>query len=212
MNIFIACDGIYYNDWGLNCLRSIKFHVPWINLTAHIVNPLEKNELEGVKYFYEEKQFDNDTSKIAYYQAVRFLKCFEYFPNNELVMTIDVDTVLMRPFSESEFIDLCNKISVQRHQKDIRWMAGLVTYGCEQDFRKQFKKELESIPLEDWTYGLDQDILEKLSNTYSYHKLAVGDWMSFGRGRGTFLTLKGDQKTSPGYLNNYKESLKQVTN
>jgi hypothetical protein len=33
----------------------------------------------------------------------------------------------------------------------------------------------------------------------------VGDWMSFGRGGGTFLTLKGDQKTSLGYINEYKK-------
>lgn len=210
MNIFIACDGVYYDQWGLNCLKTIQFHAPWIKLTAHIVNPISKNELDGVTYHYEDRDFINESSKIGYYQAVRFLKCYEYFPNNEMVMTIDSDTVLMKPFTEEEFKDICRIVSVQRHQKDIRWMAGLVTYGTENTFRQRLQQELLSLPIEEWDYGWDQDVLDRLSHEFQYKKLMVGEWMSFGRGRGIFLTLKGDQKTSEGYLNNYNEGLKKI--
>ncbi len=210
MNIFIACDGNYYDQWGLNCLKTIQFHAPWVKLTAHVVNPNSKNELDGVTYHYEDRSFSNDQSKIGYYQAVRFLKCYEYFPNNELVMTIDSDTVLMKPFTEKEFKDVCNEISVQRHQKDIRWMAGLVTYGRDNSFRKKLQQELLSRPIDEWTYGWDQDVLDILSQEFQFKKLMVGEWMSFGRGRGIFLTLKGDQKTSEGYLNNYNEGLNRL--
>jgi hypothetical protein len=207
MNIFIACDGIYYEQWGMNCLKTIRYHVPWINLTAHIVNPVSKFELDNVTYHYEERSFVSEASRISYYQAVRFLKCYDYFPNDELVMTIDCDTVLMKPFTQKEFIKLCRNISVQRHQKDIRWMAGLVTYGSDSLFKQRLQQELLSRNIDDWSYGWDQDVLDKLSNEFAYNKLMVGEWMSFGRGRGIFLTLKGDQKTSEGYLNNYKEGL-----
>lgn len=210
MNIFIACDGIYYNQWGLNCLKTIKFHTPWIKLTAHVVNPIGKDELDGVTYYYEEKQFVNESSKIGYYQAVRFLKCFDYFPNNELVMTIDSDSVLMKSFSEEDFTAICAVVSVQRHQKNIRWMAGLVTYGITNDFRMRFKQELLALDIDEWYYGWDQEVLLKLSNEFKFKKLMVGEWMSFGRGSGTFLTLKGDQKTSQGYLDNYKQGLRPL--
>jgi len=210
MNIFIACDGTYYDRWGLNCLKTIQFHVPWIKLTVHIVNPISKNELDGVTYYYEDRNFINESSKIGYYQAVRFLKCYEYFPNNETVMTIDSDTVLTTSFTEKEFEGVCREISVQRHQKDIRWMAGLVTYGTDNHFRQRLQQELLSRPIEEWTYGWDQDVLDNLSHEFRYKKLMVGEWMSFGRGRGIFLTLKGDQKTSEGYLNNYNEGLKKI--
>jgi hypothetical protein len=210
MNIFIACDGVYYDQWGINCLKTIQFHAPWIKLTVHIVNSISKNELDGVTYYYEDRSFVNESSKIGYYQAVRFLKCYEYFPNNELVMTIDSDTVLMKSFAEKEFEDICNVISVQRHQKDIRWMAGLVTYGRDNDFRQRIQQELLTRPIDEWTYGWDQDVLDKLSHEFHFKKLMVGDWMSFGRGRGIFLTLKGDQKVSEGYLNNYNEGLKRL--
>jgi hypothetical protein len=210
MNIFIACDGAYYDRWGLNCLKTIQFHVPWIKLTVHIVNPISKNELDGVTYYYEDRNFINESSKVGYYQAVRFLKCYEYFPNNETVMTIDSDTVLTTSFTEKEFEGVCREISVQRHQKDIRWMAGLVTYGTDNHFRQRLQQELLSRPIEEWTYGWDQDVLDNLSHEFRYKKLMVGEWMSFGRGRGIFLTLKGDQKTSEGYLNNYNEGLKKI--
>ncbi len=209
MNIFIACDGLYYTQWGINCLRSIQHHVPWIKLTAHIVNPTDVNELPGVRYFYEEQLFENDSSKISYYQAVRFVKCAEYFANNELVMSIDCDTVLMRSFSPQEFQKITEIVSVQRHQKDKRWMAGLVTYGTN-NFRQRFREELLKEPFNTWIYGKDQDVLEVLNKEFEYNKLMVGDWMSFGRGGGTFLTLKGDQKTSEGYLNNYKQGLQNI--
>lgn len=209
MNIFIACDGLYYDKWGINCLKSIKFHVPWINLTAHIVNPQETVEIEGIRYFYENIDFKNDSSKISYYQAVRFLKCADYFDNNDLVMSIDCDTVLMRSFTKKEFQRVCEIVSVQRHQKDKRWMAGLVTYG-RNNFKQRFKEELLSRPVDSWLAGWDQDVLETLNKEFTYNKLMVGDWMSFGRGKGIFLTLKGDQKTSEGYLNNYQEGLKIV--
>jgi len=210
MNIFIACDGIYYDQWGINCLKTIQHHVPWINLTAHIVNPVSKLKLDNVTYHYEERSFATEASRIGYYQAVRFLKCYDYFSNDELVMTIDCDTILMKPFTQKEFTNLCRNISVQRHQKDIRWMAGLVTYGTDSLFKQRLQQELLSRNIDDWSYGWDQDVLDKLSNEFTYNKLMVGEWMSFGRGRGTFLTLKGDQKISQGYLNNYNEGLSRT--
>ena len=66
------------------------------------------------------------------------------------------------------------------------------------------------MPLENWKYGWDQDILNMLDNTYHYKRLNVGDWMSFGRGSGIFLTLKGDQKIAESYLEIYNGILKNV--
>jgi hypothetical protein len=49
-----------------------------------------------------------------------------------------------------------------------------------------------------------------LDDQYHYNRLNVGEWMSFGRGGGIFLTLKGDQKIAEGYLEIYKGILKNV--
>jgi hypothetical protein len=212
MNILFSCDENYYNIWGINLIKSINFYNPWIKITCIFVGNDNIDKIDKVDYVFDDINLLELKDPIAYFQAVRFLKCSEIFSNNELVMSIDCDTLCTEKFNEKEFIDVCNNIYVQRHQKDKRWMAGLVTYGADNNFRNRFKEKLLEIPIENWPWGHDQTVLNKLSEEFDYNKLFVGDWMSFGRGRGTFLTLKGDQKTSPGYLNNYNESLKQVTN
>lgn len=211
-NILLACDSSYYDAWAINCAKSIQRYTPWISIHIVIVNPLKNYEkISKVNYYEEHIEFPNDSCKVAYYQAVRFLKCAELFPNNELVMSIDCDTLCTRSFSEDEFKSITSTIYVQRHQKNIRWMAGLVTYGNNPKFRNEFREQLLKQPLEKWSYGWDQDVLNSLDSTYHYKKLNVGEWMSFGRGSGIFLTLKGDQKTSEGYLDIYQNILKNVT-
>lgn len=207
-NILLACDSLYYNQWTKNCIKSIQHFVPWINITVIIVNPENIETISNVRYVYDYVDFKSKNSKVPYYQAVRFLKCAEIFPNDELVMSIDCDTLCTRSFSEADFKLITSSIHVQRHQKNIRWMAGLVTYGDNSKFRNDFRTELLKLPLDLWPYGWDQDVLNSLDSVYHYKKLSVGEWMSFGRGGGTFLTLKGDQKISEGYLDIYHNILK----
>lgn len=204
-NILLACDTSYYNQWTKNCIKSIKHFVPWVDITVIVVNPYKIEQLPDIKYVFDYVDFKNNSSKIPYYQAVRFLKCAEIFPDNSFVMSIDCDTVLTQKFSKEDFVSVCESIHVQRHQKDKRWMAGLVTFGNSIDFRNRIKEKLLSIPIEDWKYGWDQEVLKSLSDEFIFKKLMVGDWMSFGRGRGKFLTLKGDQKNALGYLEIYNE-------
>lgn len=204
-NILLACDTSYYNQWTKNCIKSIKHFVPWVDITVIVVNPYKIEQLPDIKYVFDYVDFKNNSSKIPYYQALRFLKCAEIFPDNSFVMSIDCDTVLTQKFSKEDFVSVCESIHVQRHQKDKRWMAGLVTFGNSIDFRNRIREKLLSIPIEDWKYGWDQEVLKSLSDEFNFKKLMVGDWMSFGRGRGKFLTLKGDQKNSLGYLEIYNE-------
>lgn len=205
-NILIACDSKYYKNWAINCIKSIQLYAPWISITVVLVNPDTNFEsIPNVKYHIDRIEFPNEESKVAYFQAVRFLKCSEIFPNNELVMAIDCDTVLTRSFTEKEFRRISTKIHVQRHHKADRWMAGLVTFGDDSKFRNYFKEQLLQLPLEKWEYGWDQKILNNLNAEFQYIPLQVGDWMSFGKGGGIFLTLKGSQKYSEKYLKNFKK-------
>jgi len=205
MNILLACDSNYYSTWAVKCIKSIQRFAPWINIVTVVVNPENIEEIPKVQYIYDYVDFSSNDSAIAYYQAVRFIKCYEIFSNNELVMSIDCDTVLTKSFTKNDFHLVCTDIHVQRHHKADRWMAGLVTYGNDNQFRKKLKDELLQLPLNQWQYGWDQKVLNRLAAEFEYKKLEVGDWMSFGKGNGLFLTLKGDQKTSPKYLDNFNK-------
>lgn len=210
-NLLIACDSNYYTTWAKECIESVCRLVPWLNITVIVVNPKSVKEIKNVRYVYDYVEFPNEESKVAYYQAVRFIKCSELFPNNELVMSIDCDTLLSSAFTKDEFSQVCSKIHVQRHHKADRWMAGLVTYGNDSVFRNKLRERLVSIPLENWKYGWDQTVLNGLAKEFNYIPLLVGDWMSFGKGKGKFLTLKGNQKISKKYLNIYNK-IKEQTN
>jgi hypothetical protein len=209
-NILIACDNDYYHKWAINCLKTIQQQNPWIALHVVIINP-ESNidKIKNVNYHFEYINFPNDDCKVAYYQALRFLKVSDLFPNDELVMTIDCDTVCARPFGIEEFSNICKTIHVQRHQKADKWMAGLVTYGNDPAFRNDLKSNLMSEPIENWRYGRDQEILNSMAQKYNFRKLYVGEWMSFGKGKGIFITLKGTQKTKDKFLKNYTDTIKR---
>jgi hypothetical protein len=66
-----------------------------------------------------------------------------------------------------------------------------------------------SEPIENWRYGRDQDVLNSMAYNYNFQKLHVGEWMSFGKGKGIFITLKGTQKTKDKFLKNYKDAIKR---
>lgn len=210
MNILLACDKEYYKEWAINCIKSILHFNPWLKVHIILSGVDKVDEIKNVNYVYDDFDILKIENPIPYFQAVRFIKCADLFPNNELVMSIDCDTVCAKSFTQKEFISITKSIHVQRHQKADRWMAGLVTYGNTNSFRKEYKEKLLEENPTNWRYGRDQDILNVLASKYNFQKLNVGDWMSFGRGGGTFLTLKGDQKISPGYLENYNNILKLV--
>jgi hypothetical protein len=148
---------------------------------------------------------------ISYYQSLRFIKCAELFPNNELVMTMDCDTICTRAFSKQDFENVCKKIHIQTHQKNLDlWMCGLVTFGDDSEFRNRFKEALLEQPIDLCKIGRDTVILNKLSAEFEYNPLALGTWMGFGKGSAIFLTLKGTQRTSSRFLEKYNDILKSI--
>jgi hypothetical protein len=209
-NILIACDSKYYDKWAVNCLKSIKKCSSDINLHVVIVNPDKNKELPGVNYYYEQIEFSNEDSKIAYYQAARFLKCAELFPNAELVMTIDCDSLCTEKFSQIELAELCTRISVLRHHKTSRWLAGLITFGTTSEFRNEFRNKLLELPISKWKPGYDQKVLGSLEEKYKFTESVPGDWIGFGYKKGKFITLKGEQKFAHKYISIYNKELKSI--
>jgi hypothetical protein len=181
------------------------------------VNPDNIIEMSNVEYVYVTQDFNSldashrEDSMISYYQSLRFIKCAELFPNNELVMTMDCDTICTREFSKQDFKDVCKDIHVQTHQKDLDlWMCGLVTFGSDSLFRNRIREALLEQPIDLCKIGRDTTILNELSTEFSYSPLIIGTWMGFGKGDAIFLTLKGTQRTSPRFLEKYNNILKSI--
>lgn len=208
--LLISCDIDYYNTWAVNLVRSMKRFVPWIDIHIIIVNADNIEKIDSVTYHFDYQKFSDTENAIAYYQAVRFLKCSEIFPNKELVMTIDCDSLCTESFSKEDFEKICSSVSVLRHHKTERWLAGLVTFGDSNEFRKAFTDRLLEKPIEKWFPGYDQKILRSLEKEYNFVESVPGDWIGFGYKKGKFITLKGEQKTASKYISIYKKELFKV--
>jgi hypothetical protein len=200
-NILIGVDQKYYNDWGINLLKSIHYHNPWILLHCHIVNPSDVDELSFVDYTYETIEFETEDSRLGYLQAVRFLAVADKFSNNELVITLDADSICSKSFTEQEFSTLFNHTTVLQHPKQSRWLAGLISFNKD-NFRHDYAASLREMPINEWNFGRDQEVLAVLDKKYHYRVLDQ-KWISIGKNKNNsvFLTLKGEQKTTEKYLN-----------
>tara|TARA_Y100000389_G_C17279063_1_gene421971 strand:- start:34 stop:684 length:651 start_codon:yes stop_codon:yes gene_type:complete len=207
-NVLIGCDQTYYDDWGIHLVRSIKHFNPWITCHVHIVNPVHIERVEGVQYSTEERKFKNNSAKLGYLQCVRFLKVAEKFNDNDMVMTLDADTICTRQTTPRQFAEASrHKITMLRHLKAKHWLAGLVTFGTP-GFRQELADKLLEKPIEDWVPFWDQTVLKQLSEKYTYHEQPPKlYWMSIGKNgnQSVFLTLKGNQKEKDKYLDTYKK-------
>lgn len=210
--ILISCDTDYYDLWAYNLIRSLRQFVSWIDIHVIIVNPNNIRKIDSVTYHFDYREFKNIENAIAYYQAVRFLKCSEIFPNRELVMSIDCDSLCTESFFPIDFEKVCSTVSVLRHHKTERWLAGLVTFGDSNEFRKEFTKRLLSKPIDEWCPGYDQEVLRSLETDYRFVESVPGDWIGFGYKKGKFITLKGEQKTALKYITIYKKELAKIKN
>ena len=206
MHILIACDQEYYDKWGIELLKSTRYYNPhnWLNLHCHIVNPrLGFEQVKDVYYSTEEYS----SPSIQYLQTVRYLVTAATLPT-EQVMILDADTVCTREFSQQDFNNVTANVTVLKHHKQAAlhtWLCGLVTLGTG-NFRHEFADKLSSLPVSSWPYGHDQDVLNSLSDKYSFNK-APSEWICMGKQNleSVFLTLKGDKhKLNPKYTNQFE--------
>lgn len=206
-NILLGVDQTYYDTWAVPLLKSIQRHNPLLSLHCHIVNPTKENNLDNVSITSEYLDFISDESKISYLQSVRFLAVANKFKNNELVFTLDADTICTRKIRNTALQSLFKKQHVLKHHKDDRWLAGFVTFN-DNGFRHEYTSELQSVPIGEWKWGRDQTVLNSFANEFKFEELNT-DWIAIGKNRNqsAFLTLKGEQKYTDKYLNGYKKHL-----
>jgi hypothetical protein len=206
-NALISCDQNYYDKWGINLLSSLKEKSPKLNLHCHIINPTKDNAFNGVDITTETIQFDSTDAQLSYYQASRFLVVANKFQNNELVFTVDADSVCTKKINLIDLETLFSKHYVLQHHKQPRWLAGFVCFN-NSNFKNDFAAGLNSLPIAERPVGWDQIILNRLAREYNFVP-ANNVWMNIGKNKSDafFLTLKGSQKTKEKYVNTYLENI-----
>ena len=210
-NILVACDQAYYDAWVPNLITSIRhFNPEKFNLHVHVVNAEHVNEILGVNYTYENQEFASDDQRLGYLQSVRFLIVANKFALDDCVITVDCDSICLRPIDNAELNELFSNQHVLQHHKDSRWMAGFVAFGAN-SFKFDYAEELKKTPVKDWLIGHDQTTMKEIAEQYQFLPLNRSQWMSVGKikGNSAFLTLKGRQKYSEKWLNPYYQVLEK---
>lgn len=208
-NILIACDPIYHAQWARELALSIRYHNPWVRVVMLVINRDDSvDELPDVHYVYRQQRL-TDSDRVIFYQAARFIYADEIFEPHDLVMCLDADTVCTRAFTRSQFHRITRHPHALFHLKQNNWLAGLVTLGSDPGFRRAFRDQLLAIPREEWQYGHDQLVLRNLIIQYNVRPVRNSShWISIGKGSGTFLTLKGEQKRPGRKLDTFVSKLR----
>jgi hypothetical protein len=202
-NVLIGVDYKYYIDWGERLLTSIYLKNPFLKLHCHIVNPEEYKPLRFVDYTHEDRDFANEDSKVGYLQAVRFLAVANKFSKDDLVFTLDADTICTREVDLYTCKSLFRNNHILQHHKEPRWLAGFVTFP-KGNFHVDYANKLLEENIDNWKFGRDQKVLSKLSEEYLFKPLPKS-WMAIGKNKSNsvFLTLKGEQKETEKYLTKF---------
>ena len=209
-NLLCASDKNYYEEWGINFLKTLHHHVPWLKLHYHLINCDQTIKLPYVDYTHETTLFLNDDQKLGYLQAARFLIAAKKFINNESLIVLDCDCLCVRPFSEKEFVKLFDHQYVLRYnRKDNRWMAGFITFK-DNFFRQEYVSELNKKPVSEWLPGWDQEVLKNIAEKYNFVELS-DNWLSLMKynGKSYFFTGKGGKKFKENYLSKYNFFIKR---
>lgn len=210
-NLLLACDRSYYDQWVPTLIRSVQTWLPWLSITVVLADSDPVEEIPEVRYVYHTSPDLEEDQRIAYYQALRFLVCAELFDDDQLVMTLDVDTICTQSFYLAEWLPLAQTPHALWHDKQQNWLAGMVTFGTGRKFRQAFREALLATPLDQWIYGHDQIVLRSLVGRFSIKPISnLGKWITLGKGPGYFLTLKGRQKQRPNSVQIYQNHVVNV--
>jgi hypothetical protein len=210
-NILVACDPVYHDEWAANLITSLQAHNNWLSITV-VVSGGAVDPVPGARYHYVKAPRLHDDNRAAYYQALRFLVASELFDDDQLVMSLDIDTVCTRSFTPEEFESIAAHPHMLWHDKQQNWLAGAVTFGSNSDFKKVLRQRLLDTPIDQWIYGHDQMVLRQLAPEFDIRPISnIGEWVAIGKGTGVFLTLKGRQKNKDNMLQIYDSQVKQAT-
>lgn len=213
-HLLICCDQVYHDTWVRDLVQSVRYYNAWLRPTVVVVNPDEHFEpIPDVRYHIDRPELTDD-NRVAYLQAVRFVKAAELFDPTDAVMSIDADSICLRAIDRRDFIDLCRQPAMLWHVKQANWLAGMFTFGMHSDFAQRLREHMLATPVSDWPWGYDQLRLRELAQSVQFREIPdTGKWITIGKigsSNAAFLTLKGNQKIKEPFASNYQAIRERV--
>jgi len=154
----LTCDTKYFSMWAKPLFFSIKDNCPWAHIHFHIFDPAPGNLEWAVAHGCTTSsevtpiEFTKDlTTKATYWCLARYFRVPEIYEDTALVINLDVDSVMVNPLSEKEFINDLKTTWIPTRLKggQIKSLASAMGFGADNGrhilatrFKEKLKEEL----------------------------------------------------------------------
>lgn len=136
---FCGCNTDYFNKWGKAVGLSAKMHAPWAAIHYHVFDGTEKDriwcESKGFSYTREDTPSDYNQDleqRRAYWSNMRWVRAAETFDLAVPVISIDADSIIVKPLSKQQFIDdLAQSWVPTAPKREQLSLASAVGYGMD---------------------------------------------------------------------------------
>lgn len=208
-SFYFAADSTYFNLYGKSLCLSLQKFAPWANIHVHLYNPLDEqlnwSRLHNLTVSYEFCPIDYEEIK-TYYACVRFVRVGEIFSPNTRIMSIDADSIVVRPISEERFLQDTETSKVLWREKQQQSLASPVIFGLD-DFRYRYSKKLKHcFANNEVKWFLDQNILDRMISAKEVETFTNRDWSNSKIGKHTLIwSAKGNRKNDDVFLDEVKK-------
>ena len=134
---FCGCNVDYFRKWGRVFGLSVRSHAPWAHVHYHVFDGVEQ-DIE----FCQQHEFTvsveptphsyNQTveQRRAFWSNMRWVRAAEMFDANTPVISIDADSIMVRPLSQQQFLqDLEHSWVPTAPKREQLSLASAVGYG-----------------------------------------------------------------------------------
>lgn len=166
---YLPCDTVFFNDFAIHFIKSVKLHAPQISTHVHIFDPtnadIEWCKTNAVGYTTEvtPESYKTLDAKKGYWVNSRFLRVPEIFHDNANVMAVDPDGLVVENLSLAEWQQDMSTDWVAMRVKGVGALGGCVAFTAGGKGRYYLsEKILELAAVDGLVWFLDQTALNAL--------------------------------------------------
>lgn len=215
---YCPCDTVYFNDWAKYFLYSVKKYAPWAHVHFHIFDgtKLDKELCESNNFSFSSEPTPIEFSKSIetkkdFWVNMRFIRIPEIYNDSTKFMSIDGDSLLVKPLSKEQFIEDHKESWVTTAGKREQLSLGSAVGFSDDNARHILAERLKSYRYTDeFKWCLDQKVMDEMISSGSLKPRDI-IYSDFKMNDNSFIwTGKGPRKNKIKYQSKIKEILGEI--
>jgi hypothetical protein len=206
----LACDTVYLNNWTKPLFFSIQKYCSWAHIHIHVFDPTPSDIVwlssHNCSYSTENtpSEFTDWASKGLYWSVARYARVLEIYTDDTLVIDLDVDSVVVNPIPQTEFLKDLESSWVPTRLKggQIKSLASAVGFVADRTRYILAELLMDAYKNNKLVFAADQAILNGMIGRNEIKKmdLRYTDY-KFGKNGVSYIwTGKGDRVKEPKFV------------